>query len=82
MQSVKLTFKSTGNILASEIIAYSNASFVNLKGGKSKGYIVLIKSRDGVISPLSWRSRKIKRFVKSTLAALTLALNEAPDQCF
>ena len=77
-QFVKLTFKVT----ASETIAYSDASFANLKDGKSQGYIVFIKLKDGVISPLSWRSRKIKRVVKSTLAAETLALDEAADQCF
>ena len=43
----KLTLKSTGNILASEITAYCNASFANIKDGKSQGgYIAFIKSRD------------------------------------
>ena len=35
-QSIKLTFKRIGNILASEIIAYSDASSTNLKDGKSQ----------------------------------------------
>ena len=43
-QSVKLTFKSIGNILISEITPYSDASFVNLKDGKSQG--VISRSRD------------------------------------
>lgn len=49
-QSIKLTFKSTGNILASENIVYSNASFINLKDVKSQGgCIFFIKSKNGVI---------------------------------
>ena len=31
---------------------------------------------------MSWRSRKINRIVRSTLAAETLALNEAAEQGF
>ena len=69
LQSVTLTFKNIGNIVASEIIAYSDASFANLKNSKSQGGYVFIKSKDGVISPLSQTARKIKRAVESTLAA-------------
>ena len=86
LQSVKLTFKSIGNMLALEIIAYSDVSFANLKDRKSKGGYVFIKSKGGFISPLPWRSIKIKRkkstLDKSTLATETLALDEAADQCF
>lgn len=67
----------------SEIFAYSDAPFANLEDGKSQGgYIVFIKSKVCVNSPLSWRSRKIKTVVKSTVAPETLALEEAADQCF
>ena len=33
-------------------------------------------------SPISWKSRKLKRVVKSTLAAETLALEEALEASF
>ena len=33
-------------------------------------------------APISWKSKKIQRVVKSTLAAETLALVEASEVCF
>ena len=60
-QSIKLTFQSISNILTSENIVYSNASFINLKDVKSQGgCIFFIKSKNGAISFLSSKSRKIK----------------------
>ena len=44
-------------------------------------FLTAILTRCGV-SSLSWGLRKIKRVVKSELAAETLALNESTDQCF
>ena len=32
--------------------------------------------------PIAWKSRKLKRVVKSTLSAETLALEQAPESCF
>ena len=33
-------------------------------------------------APISWKSRKIQRGVRSTLAAETLAMEEALEECF
>ena len=51
--------------------------------GKSKGvYIVLFVGENRNAVPLSWRSRKVKQVVKSTLSAETLALDEFAIQSF
>ena len=59
---------------------YSDASFGNLAGGGSQGgYIIFLSDPDGSRCPLSWQSRKVRRVVKSTLAAETLALLDAAE---
>ena len=64
-------------------IAYSDASFVNLPEGKSQGgCIVFLVEENRNAVPVSWRSRKVKRVVKTTLNAETLALDESAIQSF
>ena len=62
------------------IECYSDASFGNLPGGGSQGgYIILLSDSDGNRCPMSWRSHKVRRVVRSTLAAETLALLDAAE---
>ena len=62
------------------IECYSDASFGNLPGGGSQGgYIIFISDGNGHSCPVAWQSKKIRRVVKSTLAAETLALLEAAE---
>ena len=42
--------------------------------GSQGGHIVFIENKGGSRVPLAWQSRKLKRVVKSTLGAETLAL--------
>lgn len=58
---------------------YVDASFGNLRDGGSQGaYLIFLT--DGVSRCLvSWQSKKIRRIVKSTLAAETLALIEGAE---
>ena len=60
---------------------YTDAALGNLSDGVSStcGIIVLLTSSTGVC-PLSWRANKIKRVVRSTLAAETLAMQEGVDE--
>ena len=42
---------------------------------------VFLQGSNGKLSPVTWRSKKIKRIVERTLAAEALALDEPADAC-
>ena len=77
----ELLFPHLGDPLLWEIITFSDASFGNLSNGTQScgGYLVFISSNNAC-STLAWRSGKVKRVVKSTLAAEGLILSEALDE--
>ena len=57
------------------ITLYSDASFNNLpNGGSQGGHLILLCDDNNQCCPLDWSSTKVKRVVRSTLAAETLAL--------
>ncbi|KAK6178359.1 hypothetical protein SNE40_013155 [Patella caerulea] len=65
---------------ALKLIIYSDASFGNLSDGNSQGgHIILLCGSNGQFHPISWQSQKIRRIVRSTLAAETLSLADALD---
>ena len=43
---------------------------------------MFLVGKDGTYLPLSWKSKKLKRVTKSTLAAETPALEEGIEACF
>ena len=61
-----------------KLVVMSDASFANMNDGVSScgGHIVLLVGQDQNCCTLAWRSCKIKRVVKSTLAAEMLSLAE------
>ena len=60
------------------IECFSDASYGNLdNGGSQGGYLVFLSDENGKRALISWQSKRIKRVVKSTLAAESLALLEA-----
>ena len=62
------------------IEAYSDASFANLHNGASQGgTLMLLSNQLGDRCPIYWESKKIRRVVRSTLAAETLALSDAAE---
>ena len=63
---------------------YADASLQNLAdGGSQRGYIVFLTDPEtNVCHMLSWSSKRIRRVVKSTLAAKTLALQDGLDDAF
>ena len=82
-EEVVLNFKNLGDIKKATVSAFSDASHANLKGGPSQGgYIIFLHGENNHVAPISWRSRKINRVVRNTLAAETLALTEAAEQSF
>ena len=72
---VKLRFPNIGQVEKAQLVPFSDASLGNMKnGGSQGGGIIFIVGENGGYAPISWNSRKIKRMVKSTIAAETLAL--------
>ena len=62
------------------ILVFSDASFGNVKnGGSQGGFIVFLADEALNLSPICWNSKRMKRVVRSTLAAEALALLEALD---
>ena len=60
------------------IECFSDASFGNLSDGGSQGrFVIFLKDRQGRRCLIYWQSRKLRRVVKSTLSAETLA----PVEC-
>ena len=59
---------------------YTDAAFANLPNGGSQGaFIIFLKDSIGHRCPLLWQTRKLKRVVKSTLSAETMALLEGAE---
>ena len=68
------------NIKDFKLCVYSDASFANLpEGGSQGGHIIFLVDDQNNSCPISWHSTKVKRVVKSTLAAETLALVDGAD---
>ena len=68
------------NLSKTKIICFTDASFGNLPDGASQGgYIVFLVAENGKCAPLTWQSRKLRRVVKSTLSAETMALMEGVE---
>ena len=80
-QNVHLTFPDIGDISKSKLVVYCDASHANLPDGVSsaQGHIVFLVGENEKSCPILWESKKIKRVVKSTLAAEALSLSEAID---
>ena len=82
-QEAKLVFPEIGDITESRWICYTDAAFANLPGKASQGgYVIFLQGVNGKYSPIAWKSKKIKRVVKSTMAAETLALVEGAEHAF
>ena len=81
----KITFRPI-DILTSVILGYGDSSFANVDDIRSQaGMLILIAERavlttsGGMASLIEWRSHRIKRVCRSTLAAETQACGAAVD---
>ena len=80
---IHMKFPSLKDIENSKIVVYSDASFKNLPDCGSQGaHIILWCDSENRSAPIQWQSKKIKRVVKSTLAAECLALHDGVDSAF
>ena len=67
---------------SARIICFADAAFANLHNGASQGgFIVFLECKNKCI-PLFWQSKKLRRVVKSTLSAETMALMGGSEHCF
>ena len=78
----QICIPNLGDLNELSLIAYSDASFANLPdGGSQGGYIIFVVGKNGAYFPLHWQSKRIRRVVKSTQAAETLAMVDLAEAC-
>lgn len=72
-------FPALGHPTEWKIVVFSDAAHANLSDGVGSmgAHIVLLVGKSGKCCPLSWHAGKIKRVVRSTIAAEALSLQEA-----
>ena len=79
-QCSKICIPDIGNICHTSLIVFSDASHANLQHGESQvEFIVFLQGENGKSSPLTWTLHKLKRVVKSAMAAETLSLQQASE---
>ena len=72
-----------GDLKSCKLIVYSDSAFLNLPNENSQGgFIIFLVNPEGIAIPIHWRSSKVRRVVKSTLSADTLALAEAAESIY
>ena len=79
-QDTTLNFPSNFDMKTCAVVTFTDASFANLPNAGSQGsFVSLLIDQNGIYCPVAWQSRKIRRVVKSTLAAECLAAVEAAE---
>ncbi|CAG2255347.1 unnamed protein product [Mytilus edulis] len=79
-ETVTLKFKKLGNDNAIRLVVFSDSSLGNLSdGGTQGGHFIVLVGENGLFSPITWQSKRIRRVARSTLAAETLAMADAID---
>ena len=84
MVDCTLRFSNLGDMSKAKIVTFSDASHANLPDGYSSagGFVIFLVGENGKSCPLAWEAKKIRRVVKSTLAAETLAASDAVDMSY
>ena len=78
--NLRLIFPEMQELEECVMECFSDASFANVPGcGSQGGFIIFLRDSAGSRCPVYWQSRRIRRVVKSTLAAETLALLECVE---
>ena len=82
MDQFKICFPDLGDLSQTKLVVFTDASFNNLgNGGSQGGHVVFLVGTNGKHAVLAWKSKKLKRVVKSTLAAETLAFSTGVERC-
>ena len=81
-ENVTLRFGSI-DFYECKIIGYCYASLVKLvNGGSQGGFVIFLTDKNGQYFPIMWQSKKLRRVVKSAMAAETLILVDCAEACF
>ena len=81
-ENVKLKYSDKNNLKDVKFISYNDASFANLAdGGSQGGFVIFQVDSRGNCSPVMWQSKKLRRVVKSAMAAETLIQVDALEAC-
>ena len=76
-----ITF-STLDLDSLNIVSFADASYNNLKNaGSQGGHVIFLVDKDNNCCPLEWKSNRLKRVVRSALAAETLACADCVEAC-
>ncbi len=80
-ENVPLYFPKFDCVSNMRVVLFCDASYANLSDGVSSasGFVIFLVGDGLVSSPLAWRSNKIHRVVRSTLAAETLSMVDGLD---
>lgn len=80
-ESYHMVYPKLGDLQKTRLVLFTDASYANLSDGVSSagGHIVFLVGENGNCCPISWSAKKIRRVVKSTIAAETLALVDGLD---
>ena len=71
-----------GNLERLKTVAYSDASFGNLTvGGSQGGYMYFLVGNNDKYMPIAWQSKRIRRVIKTTLAAESLSMVDLAEAC-
>ena len=71
------------NLNSIRLVTFADASYANLSdGGSQGGCIILLADEDYNAVPIAWASKRIKRVVRSTLSAETMAAVDALDTAY
>ena len=82
-ESVEIRFPSLSDLKDLSVVAFADASYANLRdGGSQGGFVIFIMDNKKNACPIAWSSKRIKRVVKSTLAAETLSMVEAAEMAY
>ena len=77
----EIVFPDLGPFSVWRLVVFSDASFGNLSGGVDScgGFLIFLSAKCNSC-PIIWKSGRVQRVVKSTLAAEGLSLSEALDE--
>ena len=82
-ENLLLRFGLPGPIENFKIVCYNDSSLDSVKDGGSQGrFIIYLVGENNVSSPIMWKSKKLRRVVKSAMAAETLIQVKAAEACF
>ena len=81
-QGLSLKFKRLGPVEDLKVVMYGDASHASLpdKVSSCEGRVILVVGQEGRCAPLAWACNKIKRVVRSPLAAETMAMMDGIDE--